>query len=200
MAYSNTHTVPITGILLSGGKSKRMGRDKALIDFQGVPHRDFLFQEMQESTCDSVMVSCSKKQEKELSHYPLLTDEYSDIGPMSALLSAFKKEPNHAYLILAIDLPNVRKETLDFLIKNRDPTKYATSYFNEKTGFLEPLLAIYEPKSYAVFQDYLEKKTYSPSQLLRDYPVHSVKPPKIDCLININTPEELRFFNEKKDT
>ncbi|MBK6976844.1 MAG: NTP transferase domain-containing protein [Cytophagaceae bacterium] len=71
---------------------------------------------------------------------------FLQMGPYGAILSAFKFNPNVAWLVLACDMPLVGKNEIDFLIQNRNPSKIATACYNPETNFPDPLFTIWGPK------------------------------------------------------
>ena len=130
---------PLHGLVLAGGKSQRMGHDKTVIDYHGIPHWQYLASRIS-SYCDSVFISKRADQEK-LSDdaYPRLDDAFAGLGPFGGIVSAFKEYPNHAWLVVASDLP-LADRAIEHLVANRNPTKLATAFHNETTGFLIHLL------------------------------------------------------------
>ena len=146
----------IYGLILTGGFSKRMGMEKAQLDYHGQPQFSYLF-ELLKHCCEQVFLSCRKEQSTQFgAKYPMIFDLHHGIGPMNGLLSFFEKKPSKACLIVACDMPFIDKKTLDFLIANRQADKIATA-FKSKKGFPEPLLTIWEPKSYKTLKKAFQK-------------------------------------------
>ena len=99
----------IYGLVLTGGFSKRMGRDKSLLNFHGKPQFAYLF-ELLQAMCSKVFLSCRKEQSNQFGdQFPKIFDRYDGIGPMNGLLSFFKKHPSKACLLVACDMPLVDK-------------------------------------------------------------------------------------------
>ena len=142
----------ITGIVLAGGKSTRMQRDKGLIDYHGKAQREYTYQMLQE-VCAQVFYSCREDQLTALTTvgFKAIPDRFPEKGPLGALWSVFNEDPITAKLVSAIDLPYLDKSTLQFLVDSRDPDKMATAFRNPFDQKPEPLLAIWGPKSYPLF-------------------------------------------------
>src|SRR5690606_10347080 len=70
----------------------------------------------------------------------MLIDTFQGLGPMGGILSAFRKDPNGAWLTVACDLPLLTSSTLQYLIKHRNPSKLATAFFDSDAKFPEPLV------------------------------------------------------------
>ncbi len=181
--------IPIlNGLILAGGKSLRMGRDKGMIEYFGKPHRKHLF-EMLTGKIKNVFYSVRPDQANEFEHQPVILDSFSGLGPFGALLSAFREYPNDAWLVIATDLPLITKRTIDQLINGRNPSKMATAFYNPKTDFTEPLITIWEPKSYPVLLNFLSLGYSCPRKVLINSDIEVLNAENPDVLKNINDPE-----------
>ena len=133
------------GLVLSGGKSTRMGNDKGLIEYHRVPQREFLYH-LLDKVCDKTFLSVRNEQKEELAtDFNLIVDENKFRGPLNGILSAHSKYPNMAWLVLACDLPLINDESIAALIANRDSSKIATAYATKDSMLPEPLATIWEP-------------------------------------------------------
>lgn len=184
-------TIPIVnGLVLAGGRSVRMGRDKGAIDWHGKPQREYVA-DLMKSVCSEVFISCRPGQEAEIgAAYPVLADTFTDLGPYGAILSAFRHAPDRAWLVVACDLPLLDLATLDFLLQNRQPQHTATSFESPFDGMPEPLIAVWEPKSYAVLLSFLGQGHSCPRKVLMNSDTLILKAPEAEKLTNVNTPEE----------
>lgn len=109
------------GLVLSGGKSTRMGEDKGLIKYYVLPQREHLYHLLNE-VCDDAFLSIRKDQENNISNtFNTIVDNNEFRGPYNGLLSAHKAYPNVAWLVLACDLPLIDKKALQQLIAARNP-------------------------------------------------------------------------------
>lgn len=191
---------PVLGLVLAGGKSERMGEDKGAINYHGKPQREYAA-DLLSQTCEQVYISCRADQLNDIkSEYKLLADTFTGLGPYGAILSAFRAYPNHAWLVIACDLPLITTETLQFLQESRTPSKIATAYNSPINQFPEPLIAIWEPRAYPKLLNFLAQGYSCPRKVLINSDVALIDVTDIESLTNINNPEELKTVKNKLKT
>jgi molybdopterin-guanine dinucleotide biosynthesis protein A len=188
-------TPPVRGLVLAGGRSLRMGQDKSMMSWHGKPQREHLA-DMLQTFCEEVYISCRAGQEIE-SAYPSLPDTFLELGPYGAILSAFRHQPNTAWLVVACDLPLLDPATLEFLLQNRQARRIATTFESPHDQMPEPLITIWEPKSYAVLLSFLTQGYSCPRKVLINSDTHILPVPNPAALTNVNTPEELEKIEWK---
>ena len=181
---------PLYGLVLAGGKSQRMGKDKGQINYHGKPQRAFMADVLNE-ICDETYLSVRSSKNEIPTDYPFLEDTFEGLGPFGAIASAFRQQPNAAWLVVACDLPLLDLETLDFLVKHRQPSAVATAFNSPVNEFPEPLISIWEPKSYPILLQFLAQGFSCPRKVLINSDVHLVDAPDGQKLMNVNRPEEL---------
>ncbi|WP_210465314.1 NTP transferase domain-containing protein [Rufibacter roseolus] len=187
----------LNGLVLAGGKSVRMGQDKGAMEWHGKEQRYFVADLLQE-LCQYVFISCQPEQQASLNDaYRYLPDTFTGLGPFGAILSAFREQPDAAWLVVACDLPLLDAKTLQHLIENRAVSAIATTFESPHDGFPEPLITIWEPKSYLVLLSFLAQGYTCPRKVLRNSPIHMLKPLNPDALINVNTPQEVEEVKQK---
>jgi cyclic pyranopterin phosphate synthase len=182
---------PLYGLILTGGLSKRMGQDKALLDCYGQPCALYLYKLMQ-SYCEQVYLSARPDQwlSTPLEGLPILPDQVTSVGPISGLLTAFQTHPDVNWLVIACDLMQVQAHTIEYLLAHYQENTIATCYTNNEQGFPEPLCAIYTPKAQVVFAEAYHGGIYCPVKILQNQCCTLVKPRNPNELINVNTPED----------
>ncbi len=185
-------TIPnVKGLVLVGGKSTRMGTDKSQLNYFGKPQKEIakeLLENHRLETFFSVQNSSGNKDE--------IHDTFLNLGPFGGICSAFQKDPNSAWLVLATDLPFVNNELIKLLLEKRNPAKVATAIKGKGKEFVEPLITIYEPKAYPILLQYLAQGYSCPRKMLINSDVEIVE--VSDAFIrNVNTPEE--FETAKKE-
>ena len=178
----------LNGLVLAGGKSERMGFDKALIKWHGKEQRYYMA-DMLSGFCDEVFISCRLEQQIE-THYTALPDTFTGLGPFGAILSAFRERPDEAWLVVACDLPLLIETSLRYLVDNRDISTIATAYQSSFNDFPEPLITIWEPKSYPVLLAFLAQGYSCPRKVLINSDITLLQAPNQEEFTNVNTPEE----------
>ncbi len=193
----SSSNAPLYGLILSGGKSSRMGTDKALIDYHGKPQQELLFDLVQEF-CAHTFISLREDQQDDLPEkYKVILDQNEYPGPLNGILSAHKKYPEAAWLVIACDLPLLDKETLQLLVKGRDANKDATALTTKASGLPEPLAAIWEPKGLEGVKEYLKNATSScPRKFLINTDTHLLFPENDDVLANANSMQDFRRIKD----
>ncbi len=183
------------GLVLAGGKSRRMGRDKGLMNWHGKEQRyyvaDFL-----SKYCEKVYISCREDQKKEIEDagYIALVDNFSGTaGPYGALVSAMRTHENVGWFVVACDLPFFDENSVHSLIENRDFDKIATVYQSPVDSLPEPLAGIWEPTSQKVLIDlFSEQDITCPRKALikSSNRVRLVMPSNNEEVMNVNTAKE----------
>jgi len=183
----------IYGLVLSGGKSTRMGTDKGLIAYHGIPQRDYLYQ-LLEKICDRTFMSIRKEQEADISStFSTIVDEDVFKGPFNGILSAHKEYPNVSWLVLACDLPLIDEKSLRELIAVRKGSVDATAFAQKENPLPEPLCAIWEPQGLKAAGTYLEQGNGScPRKFLINNNTHLVFPENAQVLMNANSEVEYK--------
>jgi molybdopterin-guanine dinucleotide biosynthesis protein A len=180
----------LNGLVLAGGKGKRLGRDKGLIKWQSKEQR-YLIADILKAQCEEVFISCRADQRAEiLENYRSLPDTFLDLGPYGGILSALRAQPDRAWLVVACDLPLLDADTIQFLIANRNRKTIATTFKSPHDGLPEPLITIWEPESYPVLLSFLAKQYSCPRKVLLNSETTVLEPPNPDALMNVNTPED----------
>ncbi|WP_219921478.1 NTP transferase domain-containing protein [Rufibacter sp. XAAS-G3-1] len=190
-------TPVLNGLVLAGGRSLRMGQDKGAIAWHGKEQRYHVADQLK-GLCQNVFISCRAEQQASLEEgYATLPDTFTALGPYGAILSAFREQPDAAWLVVACDLPLLDTATLRYLVANRAVSALATTFESPHDGFPEPLITIWEPKSYPVLLSFLAQGYTCPRKVLRNSEIHSLKPLNPDALLNVNTPEEVEKAKQK---
>jgi molybdopterin-guanine dinucleotide biosynthesis protein A len=180
----------LDGLVLAGGKSQRMGFDKSAYKWYGKEQR-YHIADLLRPLCNEVFISRSSERQGIDASYAAITDTFTNLGPYGAILSAFRQQPDKAWLVVACDLPLLDKNTLNYLVNNRDASAIATAFQNEENEFPEPLITIWEPKSYPVLLSFLAQGYSCPRKVLINTAPKLLNAPDAKALTNVNTPDEL---------
>ncbi|MBD2717087.1 NTP transferase domain-containing protein [Microvirga sp. STR05] len=192
---------PLRGLVLAGGRSQRMGQDKGKLAYHGQEQRAYAA-ELLAPFCQDVHVSCRPDQITELEYAGLrpLPDTFADLGPLSGILSAFRLDPNAAWLVVACDLPLLSEVTLAHLVQHRQPARMATAFQSPENEWPEPLITIWEPASYPQLLRFLSLSYSCPRKTLINSDIELLAAPAPQELRNINTPEEAAQVRQELDS
>ncbi|PMD97326.1 molybdenum cofactor guanylyltransferase [Siphonobacter sp. BAB-5405] len=186
-------TPPLWGLVLGGGQSTRMGTDKAWLQYGNQPQWKRAYECLQRY-CECVYVSVNPEQQRpSVGNYQI---DSCQKGPMGGLLTAFGTNSSVAWLVLAVDMPLVQHVTLESLVQNRNPASLATA-FAGADALPEPLVTIYEPRSFSLIRLLFEKNHLSLRKFLTTSDVTLLCPPQPSELISVDTPEAYRYWKEQ---
>jgi molybdopterin-guanine dinucleotide biosynthesis protein A len=172
-----------------------MGKDKSLLEYHGQPQSQYLF-ELVKGFLPNTFLSVREDQKGE-NDPNSIEDQLNTKGPINGILSAMMKHPGKSWLVLACDLPMISSSTIERLMDERDPAKLATAYATEKTGLPEPLVAIWEYRSFdALKRHHLVEQKNCPRKFLLNNDIKLITPSDDLELYNANDPTEYQKAKE----
>ena len=188
---------PLLGLVLAGGRSSRMGTDKAALvtpDGRALARRccDLL----EEAGCETVVLSLRHDQEippgfADRFGYVIARDpEGGSEGPLAGMLAAMRLRPDADWLVLACDLPRLDSDTLLHLISSKLPDELFLSYRSEFDGLPEPLCALYASGAVAIIEEARANDLRCPRKVLIRNHCRLLEPITPRALENANTPED----------
>lgn len=194
----------IIGIVLAGGKSERMGRDKKRLPSPACPGEDFLGHawRLVNAVASPCFVSCAFNSPEP--GYPCILDDVNAAGPMGGIAASLRlaAAKGHAgILAVACDLPLLATDLLARLLschaEGREPL--ATVFKNAVSGRLEMLAGIYSTKALPLLEESLAAGRYSLCRALQPEKLRLVPYGKQDepYFLNCNTQADLRRLAEK---
>ena len=184
---------PLYGLVLAGGRSTRMQRDKAVLTYGGVTQLDRAFGLVgRHSVRSFVSIRAGQSQEPSRAAKPLIIDTVEGEGPLVGIRSAMAAYPAAAWLVVACDLPFLSDAALVHLLAQRDSPGLATAYRSWHDGLPEPLCAIWEPRAAQALAAHQLAGGNCPRKFLIRQAVRLVEPLEPAALDNINTPDEYR--------
>jgi molybdopterin-guanine dinucleotide biosynthesis protein A len=184
----------IAAFVLAGGASTRMGRDKALLELDGVP-MIVRMARLAEPHVDSVTVVGPPERYAHLNPR-VVADHRQGAGPLGGIVTALAASSSHWNLILGCDLPYLTAEWLVWLIA-QTPDSPAQAVVPESKRGLEPLAAMYREDCAVAFSAALERGVRRVSEALDGIffervtagQWHEVGPAET-LFHNMNTPED----------
>jgi molybdopterin-guanine dinucleotide biosynthesis protein A len=180
------------GLVLAGGRSTRMQRDKAALEYQpGETQLDAAMKLLQPRVARAfVSVRAEQRADGTRALYPQIFDRGGVEGPIAGISAALDEFPEAAWLVLACDLPFLDASTLDVLIAARDPSRDASAFRSAHDGLPEPLCAIYEPRARQAIAAHIAGGRNCPRKVLINANTQLLEQPNPRALDNVNTVDE----------
>ncbi len=186
-----TPAPPLYGLVLAGGHSTRMQRDKAALQYHGRTQLEWAMSFIQPFVSRAfVSVRADQQDDPVRAQFALIADTRAGLGPIGGIFAAQANYPEVAWLVIACDLPFIDERTLEVLLAARDPQRSATAFRSSQGGLPEPLCAIWEPSSRKAIETYIEAGKTCPRKFLIRSDARLIDEPHPRALDNINTPEE----------
>ncbi|MBS1976736.1 MAG: molybdenum cofactor guanylyltransferase [Bacteroidetes bacterium] len=181
----------MTGVVLAGGKSSRMGTDKGLMNFEGKPMW-LRMHDLIVPYCEQVIISCKEAQVPLYPDQNVVIDlpDYESCGPLSGLLSVFRTYPDEAILAVGCDYPLLTATEIVQLVDGRRQGYDAVCFHDAASGWDEPLPAVYEKTTFSLMIREFQDGHYSPRQILRVARTVRLKAIHPERLSSVNTPSE----------
>jgi len=193
----------LRGLVLAGGRSSRMGSDKAalLVDGRTLLTRSV---ELLKSLTTTVHVAVRAEQADDQlrRQFDLLFDALPAQGPAAALVAAWLHDPDAAWLVLACDMPALERNTLQALVNGRDRSRGGTAWRTPEDDLPEPLCAIWEPATLARLAAAVRQAgngNVSPRAILAAADPLLLDQARPAALISLNTPADLHDYLELRD-
>jgi len=179
----------ITGVIIAGGQSRRMGFDKKQIDFEG---KSFLQRSIDLLTkiTDEVVINSNENIPTSLH---IIKDESQNKGPLGGIYSVLKNIKNDLALVVPGDLPLLDEEVLEFLLNNYDGKSKACVF--EVNNHIEALVGLYHKNILPDMEQQLASGEYKLQILLEKVVAQKVSGNQFaGKFLNINTPQDLDFL------
>lgn len=182
----------MTGIILAGGKSSRMGKDKCFVKYR----ENFLIQSTIDAflpLIETILISANNAKFNDFG-YVIVNDEFQDCGPIGGIFSTLKKSPSDINIIAPCDMPFITTDLFRFLLDNLNDYDAVVPIFKGKA---EPLTGIYTKKILPIVKNQIETKNFKILNLLNSIKTNFVKiAPSVKCysenlFTNVNYLEDL---------
>lgn len=181
-----------TGAILAGGKSRRMGRDKALLEFNGVAFIDRIAQTLRR-VFERVIIVSDHGSGYEYLNLPVYGDLIRDCGPLGGIYSAFAYTDTESVFIAPCDIPFLTTGVVHALL---DSHTSADATVITDGGRIQPLCGVYERRCISTLELHLRRRQLRVVRFLENIDLTLV-PLRVDelsgfpsPLTNINTIEE----------
>ena len=195
----------LTGIILSGGKSVRMGRDKAFIEIDGIPIIQRIYDIFQKIFTEIIIVT-NQKEFYSGFKAKIVSDLIINNGALGGLYTGLFFSSNPYSFCVACDMPFLKESMIQYLIKQAN--EYDVIVPRTEDG-LQPLHAVYSKNCLESIKNIIAMGKY---KIIDFYPLVKTKIIEEsefisldinlnlmrESFVNINTPGELDFLKERK--
>jgi molybdopterin-guanine dinucleotide biosynthesis protein A len=192
----------ISGIILSGGKSVRMGEDKAFIQVDGVPIISRIYDLFKELFQEVIIVTNQREFFRNFDS-KICQDLIPDKGALGGLYTGLFFSSFQYSFCVACDMPFIKKSLIQYLIKNIQDDDVVVP--RTKDGF-QPLHAIYSKSCLNPIKRIIDEGKYKIIDFYRMVRLRIVEEhdflsldPFRESFINVNTPEELLSLRREKE-
>lgn len=177
----------ITGIILAGGKSTRMGTDKGLMPFRGKPMIQHIINPMAK-ICERILV-VSENSMYGMFGFELIKDEKPDYGPVMGILSGLRQSTTDRNLILSCDAPFVGFNLMKELVLKSDGANVVAACSSEG---IHPLIAVYDRDCISVFEQAVASGEHRMRTVLKKLNVEELVVKNENLVRNLNAKEDLK--------
>ena len=185
----SVHPGPIVGAVLCGCASRRMGRDKALVEVDGVPMARRVADALAMAGCAEVVAVGGDAAAIVGLGLDVLPDEFPGEGPLGGVITALRQWPGAGtVVVVACDLPHLTADSLSAVIAALTPERMAAI---GRTDRLQPLVGAWRPQVLPVLEQQFAAGERKLQTVVRLFPTAEVALPAHD-LTNVNTPDDLR--------
>ncbi|MBM2816106.1 MAG: mobA [Ignavibacteria bacterium] len=181
----------ITGIILSGGKSQRMGVNKSFLPFGSVTIIEHMLNLMKSVFEDNILIT-NEPESYERFNIPTYPDIYKNIGPLGGIHSGLSASSTEKNFVISCDIPMMTKEIIQFISDYQSSAKIIVA---KADGFIQQLCGVYNRSCLTMAEDIIK---HSLEQETRD--VMQVKRKcKVLTLLDVVGAEIIDIEKECKD-
>jgi len=187
----------ITGIVLAGGKSSRMGCDKGMVQLNEKKFIEHILAAIVPNVNDIIIVANNKNYSS--LGYKVYEDLIKDCGPLGGIYTGLVNSQTENNIIVSCDIPFISSDLIKYIIENIGKAEVAVPVFKGNT---EPLCAVYTKRTTTEIYNLIMGGELKIRNVLRRFitkEIHVTKRLKFyddKLLVNINTPEELKLQKE----
>lgn len=182
----------ITGYILAGGKSSRMGSDKGLIVFNNKTLIEQVINQLKPAVNNIIIVSGNKEYSQ--FGYEVIEDTYPNTGPAGGIHAALKHTASNHNFIVSCDMPFITTDAIEYVINNSLLHPITLPVHHTK---FEPLFAVYSKDCFTKWEELLTNNTRKLTDIIDHFNVLKLN---VDTnplfnesiFVNINSQEDLQ--------
>lgn len=190
-------SAPPSGWILAGGRSSRMGTDKASLEIEGVPLLQRVARQMRQ-VCNSVSVIGDPARYRD-SGLPAIPDNFHGAGPLAGIEAALGATVSDSNLIVACDMPSATAAVFEALFESGGDIALP----RHADGKLEPLCGVYSRRCHAHVRRMLESGVRRATEALRllqedGFALRYLAVTEAGAFVNLNTPDDLARYRQER--
>lgn len=183
-------------IILAGGKSSRMGTDKALLKYKGQTFIQILFYNLK-NICSNIIIS-SNNPKVSIIGTKTISDEIKEIGPMGGIYTCLKNSDSDFNFIVSVDTPFVSSKLLMYIFHKSENFDISVVSFKNK---VHPLIGVYHKRILKLLSSEIQAGKYKIMEMIKKTKFQFIE---IDGsfekeLLNINKPKDYEILLLKKE-
>lgn len=189
----------ITGVILAGGDSSRMGTDKALLELDGITMIEHVARTLR-SVFKKVVVISNVPFKYGFLSLPAYPDIYRNCGPMGGIHSAFVHTEAPGLFVVACDTPLISKELIEYVTTSHSESDIAVVSLD---GQVHPLCGVYLRSSFPIIEQSLNNHSPRLQEMFKrlNTSIIPISPdlPFYDenLLLNFNNPKEFKKYQNR---
>lgn len=181
------------GIVLSGGKSSRMGTDKGSLEIEGKKMVTYSIDTLSACGIQDVLLITNEPSKYADITCNKVSDEIPDLGPMGGMYTGLINSTSKFNIVLACDTPMIHKNVIVILMKYFKPPITCISY----QGKIQPLISIFSKEVIECIQQSIKSSKFKLVDFIKSMGGHILELDKYlpetesDCFVNVNSPQDL---------
>lgn len=187
----------ITGIILAGGKSSRMGSDKGIVNLNGKKFIEHILEAVLPNV-NEVLIIANNDNFNNLG-YKVIKDKIKDCGPLGGIYTGLMNSKTENNIIVSCDIPFINSDLVKYIIENTSNADITVPIYK---GNIEPLCAVYTKRTSDQIYNLIMNKDLKIQNILKYFITKELFITKMQkfytdkLFVNINTPEELKQQKE----
>lgn len=184
----------ITGVILSGGRSSRMGVNKSFLKLgnQTIIER---IVNLMKSIFSEVIIITNTPDEYKFLNLPLYEDIYKWKGPLAGIHSALVHSKTDKVFVVSCDVPLMSREMIEYIINHKSDKPV---FFCEAAGYHQPLVGVYSKSILSAVEKFISNEKLDDKsfhKFLKNVDADIIHPQKLDfykdeIFFNVNRPED----------
>lgn len=187
----------ITGIVLAGGKSFRMGSDKGIVNLNGKKFIEHILEAVLPNV-NEVLIIANNDNYNNLG-YKVIKDKIKDCGPLGGIYTGLMNSQTENNIVVSCDIPFINSDLIKYIIENTSNADITVPVYK---GNIEPLCAVYTKRTADQIYNLIMNKDLKIQNILKYFITKEIFITKMQefyndkLFVNINTPEELEQQKE----